>query len=272
MKHVLRHHFNREKMLAPKGTAMSLQIEILSGQRAIIVDWIAEVNAHFEQNAETLFLAVAIIDRFLEKVVATRKNGQLVGAVGTFARPRLPEKKVFPSFLFISGWLFFIFTAILVASKYEEVHCPTVSELVEISDNTCTTAEILDMEVLMLQTLNFQVTAPTAHTFLMHFLPSVDADTRASQLALYHTERMLQEYDMVKYMPSVVAAAAVVAAMTTLKCTTNWVRPWAYVFLCQYTPSPFPLLLLSYRRSRLSTAADTPGPSCARVLRICIAY
>lgn len=46
---------------------MTLQTEINDKMRAILVDWLIEVHLKFKLLAETLFIAVNIIDRYLEK-------------------------------------------------------------------------------------------------------------------------------------------------------------------------------------------------------------
>jgi cyclin B len=65
---------------------------------------------------ETLFLAINLIDRFLERCTVVRKKLQLVGV-----------------------------TAMLLACKYEEVSVPLVEDFVLISDNAYTRIEVLDM-------------------------------------------------------------------------------------------------------------------------------
>lgn len=40
--------------------------------RAILVDWIIEVHLKFKLRAETLFLTVSLIDRYLEKQTIQR--------------------------------------------------------------------------------------------------------------------------------------------------------------------------------------------------------
>jgi transcription initiation factor TFIIIB Brf1 subunit/transcription initiation factor TFIIB len=116
-----------------------------------------------------------------------------------------------------------VLAALLIASKYEEVYPPALRDLVHVSASAYSRKEILHMETLVLITLNHKVTVATSHSFLVYFLQAVNADTRATHLALYHAERMLQEYGMLKYLPSVVAAAAVYAAMKTLE-RDDWVR------------------------------------------------
>lgn len=48
--------------------------------RAILVDWLVEVQENFELFHETLYLAVKIVDRYLEQVEVKKEYLQLVGA------------------------------------------------------------------------------------------------------------------------------------------------------------------------------------------------
>ena len=73
--------------------------------RAILVDWLVEVHLKFKLMPETLFLTANLIDRYLATRAVSRKNLQLVGV-----------------------------TAMLVASKYEEIWAPEVRDFVYISD------------------------------------------------------------------------------------------------------------------------------------------
>lgn len=82
--------------------------------RAILVDWIIEVHLKFKLLPETLFITVSLIDRYLEIEQIKRTNLQLVGV-----------------------------TAMLIASKYEEIYAPEVRDFVYITDNAYTKEEIL---------------------------------------------------------------------------------------------------------------------------------
>lgn len=61
-------------------------------------------------------------------------------------------------------------TAMLVASKYEEIWAPEVKDFVFISDEAYTREQILEMEKIMLNTLRFNLTVPTAFAFLHRYL------------------------------------------------------------------------------------------------------
>ena len=78
---------------------MANQADINDKMRAILVDWLVEVHLKFKLMPETLFLTVNLIDRYLAVVPVTRRNLQLVGV-----------------------------TAMLLASKYEEIWAPEVRD------------------------------------------------------------------------------------------------------------------------------------------------
>jgi hypothetical protein len=61
-------------------------------------------------------------------------------------------------------------TAMLIASKYEEIWAPELRDFIYISDKAYTREQILAMEKLMLNTLNFNLTVPTAYNFLGRLL------------------------------------------------------------------------------------------------------
>lgn len=82
--------------------------------RAILIDWLIEVHLKFKLLPESLFLTVNLIDRFLEKVMVPRTQLQLVGV-----------------------------TAMLIASKYEEIYAPTAKEFAYITDRAVSKRDIL---------------------------------------------------------------------------------------------------------------------------------
>ena len=54
--------------------------ELTPGMRAILIDWLVEVQENFELYHETLYLAVRIVDLYLQSKVISKQNLQLVGA------------------------------------------------------------------------------------------------------------------------------------------------------------------------------------------------
>ena len=149
---------------------------------------------------ETLYLAINIIDRFCEQRQIKRSKLQLVGVA-----------------------------ALLIASKYEEIYPPELRDLVYITDKAYNKQEILEMESQIVNTLSYNFTVPTIHSFLCRYLKAAHADRTMVQFACYIAERGLQEYSMVKYLPSTIAACAVYAARTSLRR-----HPWSPT-LVKYT-------------------------------------
>ena len=78
---------------------MGAQVEINAKMRAILADWLIEVHHKFELTPETLYLTFHIIDRYLSMETVLRIELQLVGV-----------------------------SAMLIASKYEEIWAPEVSK------------------------------------------------------------------------------------------------------------------------------------------------
>ncbi|XP_008789359.2 G2/mitotic-specific cyclin-2-like [Phoenix dactylifera] len=174
---------------------MSNQFDINEKMRAILIDWLIEVHYKFELMNQTLFLTVNIIDRFLAKQTVNRKKLQLVGV-----------------------------TAMLLACKYEEVSVPVVEDLILISDRAYTREEVLQMESLMVDTLQFNMSVPTPYVFMRRFLKAAQSDKQLEFLSFFIIELGLVEYQMLKFRPSLLAAAAVFTAHCTLKGFKHWSR------------------------------------------------
>ena len=64
---------------------MAHQPQVTQRMRAVLVDWLVEVQENFELNHETLYLAVQLVDAYLAVVPdVPRDNVQLVGAAALF--------------------------------------------------------------------------------------------------------------------------------------------------------------------------------------------
>ncbi|XP_064013582.1 G2/mitotic-specific cyclin-B2 [Pogoniulus pusillus] len=147
--------------------------------RAILVDWLVQVHSRFQLLQETLYMCVALMDRFLQNHPVPRKRLQLVGV-----------------------------TALLIASKYEEILAPDVADVVYITDNAYTCDEVREMEMMILRGLNFDLGRPLPIHFLRRASKAGEADAKEHTLAKYLMELTLIDYDMVHIHPSETAAAA----------------------------------------------------------------
>ncbi|XP_034039202.1 G2/mitotic-specific cyclin-B2-like [Thalassophryne amazonica] len=161
--------------------------EITGSMRALLIDWLVQVHSRFQLLQETLYLTVAILDRFLQVQPVTRKKLQLAGV-----------------------------TAMLVASKYEEMYSPEVGDFAYITDNAFTKSQILEMEQMILKTLKFDLGRPLPLHFLRRASKVANCDVEKHTLAKYLMELTLLDYDMAHYHPSEVAAASLCLAQLLL--------------------------------------------------------
>ena len=79
----------------------------------------------------------------------------------------------------------------LIASKFEEIFPPGVDDFVYISDNTFTRVQVIEMETLMLNSLEFDLTNPTALGFLTRYTRICNSDAVVTTLAKYLAELTL---------------------------------------------------------------------------------
>uniref|UniRef100_A0A670IRS7 Cyclin-A2 n=2 Tax=Podarcis muralis TaxID=64176 RepID=A0A670IRS7_PODMU len=172
----------------PKAGYMKKQPDITNNMRAILVDWLVEVGEEYKLQNETLHLAVNYIDRFLSSMSVLRGKLQLLGTA-----------------------------AMLLASKFEEIYPPEVAEFVYITDDTYTKKQVLRMEHLVLKVLSFDLAAPTINQFLSQYFLHQPASSQVENLATYLGELSLIDAETyLKYLPSVIAAAAFHTANYTI--------------------------------------------------------
>ena len=70
----------------------------------------------------------------------------------------------------------------------------------------------MNLQESILKTLEYQITMPSAHSFLVRFLKAGHADKKIVQLSCFLLDGTLQNYGLLQYLPSQLAAAAVFIA------------------------------------------------------------
>ncbi|KIY97094.1 G2/mitotic-specific cyclin-A [Monoraphidium neglectum] len=158
--------------------------------RMIVVSWMAEVSDEFGLQPETLHLGVALLDRFLS---AAAPHGVPRGVLQMVA-----------------------VACIMVAGKDLEVSHPTVEQLTAIAANCFTPQDLLRMERVLLDALDFTVCTQTAFTFLHLFAQGLDClPAHVAALAVYLLDLTLLDYGLLSFPPSQLAAGALTLAMHT---------------------------------------------------------
>ncbi|XP_034091098.1 G2/mitotic-specific cyclin-B1-like [Gymnodraco acuticeps] len=161
--------------------------EVTGNMRAILVDWLVQVSLKFRLLQETMYLTVGIIDRFLQDNPVPKKQLQLVGV-----------------------------TAMFLASKYEEMYPPEISDFAYVTDKAYTTAEIRDMEMAILRVLKFQLGRPLPLQFLRRASKVYEVTAEQHTLAKYLLELTMVDYEMVHMPPSIVASASLALSLKVL--------------------------------------------------------
>ncbi|XP_028419979.1 G2/mitotic-specific cyclin-B3 isoform X2 [Perca flavescens] len=154
--------------------------------RAILIDWLVEVQENFELYHETLYLAVKMADHYLSKTPVHRELLQLVGS-----------------------------TAMLIASKFEERSPPCVDDFLYICDDAYKREEIISMEASILQALSFDINIPIPYRFLRRYAKCVNAGMDTLTLARYYCEMSLMEMELVSERGSLLASACLLMALVT---------------------------------------------------------
>lgn len=116
---------------------LSQHRDINEDMRDIVIDWLVDVHRKFKMKMETLFQALSLMDRYLERNEIKKEIFQLVAT-----------------------------TCLFIASKFEEIYPPVLEDFVYICADTYTKNEIIHMEALILNDMGFRLVTSTSHTLL----------------------------------------------------------------------------------------------------------
>ncbi|GAU36521.1 hypothetical protein TSUD_316470 [Trifolium subterraneum] len=114
-----------------------VQTDIDRNRRGICIDWVVSLVDYFKLLPDTLYFTVSCIDRFLSFKPISANKLELLCVSSMF-----------------------------IASKYEDTFPPEVEENRDCTKNKSSKEEILEMEIDILKTLNFDMGNPTIKTFL----------------------------------------------------------------------------------------------------------
>lgn len=168
---------------------------ISKDHRALLVDWMIEVQETFELNHETLYLAVKLVDIFLanSKEKYPRDRLQLIGSA-----------------------------AIFIASKYDERQPPLIDDFLYVSDDSYTRAQLEEMEKTMLRGVFFDLGAPLSYSFIRRYAKACKVDMQKLTLGRYILETSLMYLDICIASESEVAAGAFLLALRMIDGTAEW--------------------------------------------------
>ncbi|KAM4029132.1 G1/S-specific cyclin-E2 [Anomaloglossus baeobatrachus] len=110
--------------------------------RSILLDWLIEVSEVYSLHRETFYLAQDFFDRFM-----------------------LAEKTFSKSMLQLIG-----VTTLFIASKLEEIYPPKLHEFAYVTDGACSEDDIIEMELIILKALKWELSPVTVVSWLNLFL------------------------------------------------------------------------------------------------------
>lgn len=178
---------------------ISAQLEITEAMRAILVDWLVEVQESFELNHETLYTAVKMTDLYLSKKQVRKEDLQLVGA-----------------------------TACLIACKVDERIPPMVDDFLYVCDDAYSRDQLMRMERKMLMVVGYDLGYSLSYRFLRRYGRVCKVTMPVLTLARYILEFSLMEYSLnVETSESLVAAASLVLAFK-MRSIEGWVDTLKY--------------------------------------------
>ncbi|KAM6567602.1 hypothetical protein CsatA_026730 [Cannabis sativa] len=153
-------------------------------QRRKMIQWIIRRCQETELQQETAFLGVCLLDRFLSKgFFKNRRILQIVGIACLALATRMEENQ-----------------------PYNSVRQKSIS----FGKDTYSRCEVVAMEWLVQEVLDFRCFLPTIYNFLWFYLKAATADEEVEKKAKYLASLLLPDRMQMYFMPSTVAAAVVI--------------------------------------------------------------
>nr|XP_033818300.1 G1/S-specific cyclin-D1-like [Geotrypetes seraphini] len=169
-----------------------VQEEVRPHMRGLLVHWMMEVCEEEGCEPEVFPLAVNCLDRFLSLRSIEKKRLQVLGSA-----------------------------CLLLASKLKESTPLCTETLCLSSDFSFSAPELWSLELLVLNSLSWDIGAVTPLMFVQHFLELLYIPQERRPVVCKHTETFIvlsaHDYSFLVFPPSVIAGASVCAAMTGLR-------------------------------------------------------
>ena len=168
------------------GDYLAFQLHLTALHRTAIIEWLLHVHTSWKLVPESFFGSVNLFDRFMARFPHVKvKKLQLVGIC-----------------------------CLLIAAKYEEADLDqSPGSMMYICDYSYTIDEILQTEVLILNTVNFDLFRPSALTFRLYMASVANSTQKQVFFAHYLLELSLVDYyASTRHKPAELAAGALLVS------------------------------------------------------------
>lgn len=183
--------YNFDKELSEYNDSPILSEKINVRMFSVLIDWLIDVVVKYQLTKETYFQAVYIIKNCLQSNEFRDLPNEKLQLVGV--------------------------TALYIASKNEEIYPPGISDFVYIADKAFTKAELIEMEMNVLKSIQFKVNYALPILFIRYFSKANRAEMKTHQFTSYLSEYAAVSYDIVsKLRPSQITTGCVYLANRSL--------------------------------------------------------
>lgn len=163
---------------------MNNQNEINEKMREILVDWLIEIHNQFHFKRKTLFQTILIIDLYLSQKIIHTVQLQLLGTA-----------------------------CLLISCKGNEIFVPSIDQFLGLASNQYSKKELLRMELLVMQTLNFEIFYPTCEEYFNIISTVYNFNKVQHHFGEYFLDSSLIDYKMLKNPPSTIALSCAYIVM-----------------------------------------------------------
>jgi len=170
-----------------------VQSSVSPEMRAVLVDWLLQVQHYLKLSQETLYLAISLLDTILDKRDIEADKLQLVGIASLY-----------------------------VASKCEEYYPADIKKLVHLTENSYEVQDVFDMELVLLGVIHFQVYVPTPADFLPRICRAALRPSKEFlETCSYLVDSHLYNATHPSIAPSLLSSAAVLSSLLLYHIAAN---------------------------------------------------
>lgn len=172
----------------------TVQTNLRVHMRLILVSWLIELGVKFELHDESVWQAIQLVDIYCSKKSVHRNEYQAVGAA-----------------------------CLWIATKNHEIYPPLAKDMAWISKSTFSKQQLKETENAILETLEYEISGPTAITFLKRYahvavngMNDQKYIKRLTYLSRYAMERGMLRPELIGILASKLAATSLYMGLSSM--------------------------------------------------------